>query len=114
MIFYTLNNICQLHHQKYSREGHGLVLHKICKGKTVRNKKNVFVFHVTIIISKNKKSTSRCIPHSALCCVGHRGPSVTTLRSPLSAEFWRQCVLNGETQRCVLNFSERANENTKN
>ena len=28
-----------------------------------------------------------------------REPSVKTLRSPLSAEFWRHCVLNGRTQR---------------
>ena len=26
-------------------------------------------------------------------------PSVKTLRSPLSAEFWRHCVLSGRTQR---------------
>ena len=28
-----------------------------------------------------------------------REPSVETLRSPLSAEFWRHCVLSGRTQR---------------
>ena len=28
-----------------------------------------------------------------------REPSVKTLRSPLSAEFWRHCVLSGRTQR---------------
>ena len=28
-----------------------------------------------------------------------REPSVKTLRSPLSAEFWRHCVLGGRTQR---------------
>ena len=31
-----------------------------------------------------------------------REPSVKTLRSPLSAEFWRHCVLSGGTQRCTL------------
>ena len=29
----------------------------------------------------------------------HRHPSVKTLRSPLSAEFWKHCVLSGGTQR---------------
>ena len=28
--------------------------------------------------------------------------SVKTLRSPLSAEFWRHCVLSGKTQRRAL------------
>ena len=28
-----------------------------------------------------------------------REPSVKTLRSPLSVEFWRHCVLSGGTQR---------------
>ena len=28
-----------------------------------------------------------------------REPSFKTLRSPLSAEFWRHCVLSGRTQR---------------
>ena len=31
-----------------------------------------------------------------------REPSVKTLRSLLSAEFWRQCVLRGGTQRRAL------------
>ena len=31
-----------------------------------------------------------------------REPSVKTLRSPLSAEFWRHCVLSGRTQRRAL------------
>ena len=31
-----------------------------------------------------------------------REPSVTTFRSPLSALFWRHCVLSGETQRRAL------------
>ena len=31
-----------------------------------------------------------------------REPSVKTLRSPLSAEFWRHCVLTGGTQRRAL------------
>ena len=29
----------------------------------------------------------------------HREPSVRTLRSPLSAEFWRHCLSSGGTQR---------------
>ena len=29
-------------------------------------------------------------------------PSVKTLRFPLSAEFWRHCVLSGGTQRRAL------------
>ena len=29
----------------------------------------------------------------------HREPTVKTLRSPLSAEFWRLCVLSARTQR---------------
>ena len=37
-----------------------------------------------------------------------REPSVKTLRSPLSAEFWRHCVLSGRTQRraCPRHQSE--------
>ena len=31
--------------------------------------------------------------------VRQREPSIKTLRSPLSAEFWRHCVLSGRTQR---------------
>ena len=31
-----------------------------------------------------------------------RQPSVNTLRSPLSAEFWRHGVLSGRTQRRAL------------
>ena len=31
-----------------------------------------------------------------------RESSVKTLRSSLSAEFWRHCVLSGETQRRAL------------
>ena len=31
-----------------------------------------------------------------------REPSVKTLYAPLSAEFWRYCVLSGGTQRCAL------------
>ena len=31
-----------------------------------------------------------------------REPSVKTLRSPISAEFWRHCVLSGRTQRRAL------------
>ena len=31
-----------------------------------------------------------------------RGPTVKTLRFPLSAEFWRHCVLSGGTQRRTL------------
>ena len=31
-----------------------------------------------------------------------REPGVETLRSPLSAEFWRHCVLSGRTQRRAL------------
>ena len=31
-----------------------------------------------------------------------REPSVKTLRSPLSAEFWRHCVLSGGSQRRPL------------
>ena len=31
-----------------------------------------------------------------------REPSVKTLRSPLSAEFWRQCVLSGRNQCRIL------------
>ena len=37
--------------------------------------------------------------------VRQRKPNVKTLRSPLSAEFWRHCVLSGRTQ------PERRNEN---
>ena len=42
-------------------------------------------------------SALRCIPHPA--GYAEREPNVKTLRSPLSAEFWRHCVLNGGTQR---------------
>ena len=37
-----------------------------------------------------------------------REPSVKTLRSPLSAEFWKHCVLSGRTQRraCPRHQSE--------
>ena len=38
-----------------------------------------------------KKSASR-----------QRKPSVNIVRSPLSAEFWRHCVLSGRTQPCAL------------
>ena len=31
-----------------------------------------------------------------------REPSVKTLRLPLSAEFWRHCVLRGRTERRAL------------
>ena len=31
-----------------------------------------------------------------------REPSAKTLRSPLSAKFWRHCVLSGGTQRRAL------------
>ena len=31
--------------------------------------------------------------------LGVREPSVKIFRSPLSAEFWRHCVLSGRTQR---------------
>ena len=42
-----------------------------------------------------------------------RESSVKTLRSPLSAEFWRHCVLSGGTQRSALprNQSENINVN---
>ena len=33
---------------------------------------------------------------------GQREPSVKTLRFPLSAEFWRHCVLSGRIQRRPL------------
>ena len=36
-----------------------------------------------------------------------REPSVKTLCSPISAEFWRHCVLSGKTQRCALPRHQR-------
>ena len=32
------------------------------------------------------------------------GPIIKTLRSQFSAQFTRDCVLTGETQRCALSF----------
>ena len=40
-----------------------------------------------------------------------REPSVKTLRSPLSAEFWSHCVLSGRTQRRAVSTPERRNGN---
>ena len=38
-------------------------------------------------------------------------PSVKTLRSPLSAEFWRHCVLSGGSQRRALPRNDNINVN---
>ena len=35
---------------------------------------------------------------------GRQEPSVKTLRSQLSAEFWRHCVLSGRTQRRAYKY----------
>ena len=43
-------------------------------------------------------SHSRCIRQQGR----QREPNVKILRSPLSAEFWRHCVLSGRTQRRAL------------
>ena len=40
-------------------------------------------------------------------------PSVETLRSPLSSEFWRHCVLSGGTQRRALPRHQSKNEKNK-
>ena len=48
------------------------------------------------IFYKINNSASRCIPHTA----GEL--NVKTLDSPLSAEFWKHCVLSGGTQRRAL------------
>ena len=40
-----------------------------------------------------------------------REPSVKTLRSPLSAEFWRHCVLSGGTQGRALPRHQNENVN---
>ena len=44
-------------------------------------------------------SVSHCIPRTA---GRQRGPSIKTLRSPLSGEYWKHCVLSGGTQRRAL------------
>ena len=41
----------------------------------------------------------------------HREPSVKTLRTPLSAEFWRHCVLSVRTPPCFASTPERRNGN---
>ena len=40
-----------------------------------------------------------------------REPSVKILRSPLSAEFWRHCVLSGSTQRRAPRHQSEENGN---
>ena len=58
-------------------------------------------------ILKNKSSQLHAI--SCTQQGRQREPSVKTLRSPLSAEFWRNCVLRGRTQRraCPRHQSEK-------
>ena len=73
---------------------------------------NIFLFRVHLNISRlrvremsNKlikqlnKSASRCIPHTTGQA---EGTQCNTLRSPLSAEFWRHCVLSGRSQHRAL------------
>ena len=58
------------------------------------------------LINQKSKSVSRCVPHTAGQAEGK------ILRSPLSAEFWRYCVLSGRTQRRVFaSTPERRNGN---
>ena len=38
-----------------------------------------------------------------------REPSVKTIHSPLSAEFWRHCVLSGGTQRRTFAWTPERN-----
>ena len=47
------------------------------------------VFHLVHAVSRTQQGRQR-------------EPSVKTLRSSLSAEFWRHCVLSGRTQRRAL------------
>ena len=58
---------------------------------------------------KKKHAVSRCNHAVSRTLQGRqKAPSVKTLRSPLSAEFWRHCVLIGRTQRrtCSRHQSE--------
>ena len=54
--------------------------------------------HILFENGKNK-SASRCNPHTQ---GRQREPSIKTLRSLISAKFWRYCMLSGGTQRRVL------------
>ena len=56
-------------------------------------------------IHKKMKSASRCIQASQQQR-NKRKPNVKTLRSPLTAEFWRHCVLNGGTLRRALPLNQ--------
>ena len=49
--------------------------------------------------------------HAVSCALlgRQREPSVKTLHSPFSAEFWRHCVLSGRTQRRASSTPERRN-----
>ena len=53
----------------------------------------------TIIIIKVKIKINQLHTISRTQQGRQREPSVKTLRSPLSAEFWRHCVLSGRPQR---------------
>ena len=55
----------------------------------------------SVKLNKEKEKNNKIIQLHALSRTQQgrqREPSVKTLRSPLSAEFWRHCVLSGRTQ----------------
>ena len=68
---------------------------------------NIYFIHLFNICSYNNnrnilKQKSNQLHAVSRTVQGRQGePSVKTLRFPLSAEFWKHCVLNGRTQRRV-------------
>ena len=57
------------------------------------------VGYIETILKSNEIKSNQLYAVSRTQQDRQREPSVKTLRSPLSAEFWRHCVLNGRTQR---------------
>ena len=62
------------------------------------------VFETKTIFNNIKKKQLHAISRTQQ--VRQRVPSVKTLRSPLSAEFWRHCVLSGRPQRYALSHHQ--------
>ena len=75
---------------------------KICK---INRKKNRVFYTGGILVNLYRKYQLHAVFFFKLRAVSHtqqgrqRDSSVKTHRSPLSAEFWRHCVLSGGTQR---------------
>ena len=67
----------------------------VLSSETQRRNYDIYIFYQDHAVSRTQQGRQR-------------EPIVETLRSPLSAEFWRHCLMSGRTQRrVIINISNK-------